>query len=147
MHDGFGFFGFFHFIWSLFWLFAFIWVIRFFARGMKHGRGWGGSWGGDGRQWGKRMWREFGQGMDGQDEAMATARERLAKSEITPEQFETIKKSLETKKPAPEHDHDWKGNWNNMSKGDNALNVARMRLAKGEISSEEYEMIRRTLEN
>jgi uncharacterized membrane protein len=145
MHDGFGFFGFFHFIWSLFWLFAFIWVIRFFARGMKHGRGWG-----DGRHWGKRMWSEFG-GMNphvGNDEAMATARERLAKSEITPEQFETIKKSLETKKPGSESEsHDWKNKWSNWSNNDAALNVARMRLAKGEISSEEYEMIRRALEN
>ncbi len=144
MHDGFGMFGFFHFIWSLFWLFAFIWVIRFFARGMKHGRGWGGA----GRQMGKRMWRDIGQGFAGQDEAINTARERLARSEITPEQFETIKKSLETKKAIPEqNEHDWKERWGNWSNNDNALNVARMRLAKGEISSEEYEMIRRALEN
>lgn len=143
MHDGFGMFGFFHFIWSLFWLFAFIWVIRFFARGMKHGRGWGG-----GRHWGKRMWSEFGQGIAGQDDAMATARERLAKSEITPEQFEIIKKSLETRKASTENnDHDLKERWGNWSNNDAALNVARMRLAKGEISSEEYEMIRRALEN
>ena len=146
MHDGFGMFGFFHFIWSLFWLFALIWVIRFFARGMKHGRGWGG-----GRQWGKRMWSEFGgmNGLSANDEAMATVRERLAKSEITPEQFETIKKSLETKKPSSESEsNDWKEKrWGNWSNNDAALNVARMRLAKGEISSEEYEMIRRALEN
>jgi uncharacterized membrane protein len=142
MHDGFGMFGFFHFLWSLFWLFAFIWVIRFFARGMKYSRGWG-----NGRGWGRKMWREFGQ-MGSQDEAMTTARERLAKSEITPEQFETIKQSLETKKASPDHDdHDWKERWGNWSNNDSALNVARLRLAKGEISSEEYEMIRRALEN
>jgi uncharacterized membrane protein len=142
MHDGFGFFGFFHFLWSLFWLFAFIWVIRFFARGMKHSRGWGNS-----RGWGRKMWQDFGQ-MGSQDQAMTTARERMAKSEITPEQFETIKKSLETKKVAPDHeDHDWKERFGNWSNNDSAMNVARMRLAKGEISSEEFEMIRRALEN
>ncbi len=142
MHDGFGMFGFFHFIWSLFWLFAFIWVIRFFARGMKHSRAWG-----NGRGWGRKMLTEFGHGM-GQDQAMTTARERLARSEITPEQFETIKKSLETRKATAENDeHDWKQRFGNWANNDSALNVARMRLAKGEISSEEFEMIRRALEN
>jgi uncharacterized membrane protein len=142
MHDGFGMFGFFHFIWSLFWLFAFVWVIRFFARGMKHSKGWSNS-----RGWGRKMWQDFGQ-MGNQDQAMSTARERLAKSEITPEQFETIKKSLETRKAASEHEeHDWKERIGNWANNDSALNVARMRLAKGEISSEEFEMIRRALEN
>jgi uncharacterized membrane protein len=142
MHDGFGMFGFFHFLWSLFWLFAFIWVIRFFARGMKYSKSWG-----HGRGWGRKMWHEFGQ-ISNHDQAMTVARERLARSEITPEQFETIKKSLETRKISPDHnEHDWKERFGNWSNNDSALGVARLRLAKGEISSEEYEMIRRALEN
>ena len=93
------------------------------------------------------MWTDFGQ-MGNQDQAMTVARERLARSEITPEQFETIKKSLETRKAAPDQtEHDWKERFGNWSNNDSALNVARMRLAKGEISSEEFEMIRRALEN
>ncbi|NJK43677.1 MAG: hypothetical protein HC933_04830 [Pleurocapsa sp. SU_196_0] len=131
-------------------------AIRFFKRARYAGtNGWGGRGWGGGWNPGRMM------GGFGRDEAMETARERLARSELTPEQFEDIKRGLQSNTNA-QHDsghhnaprggdwHDWKREWKDARRGwgrDNALETARMRLAKGEISSEEFEMIRRTLES
>jgi uncharacterized membrane protein len=131
-------------------------AIRFFRRARYAGMG--GGWGGRGGWNPQRMmgaWGGFGR-----DEAMETARERLAKSELTPEQFEEIKRGLGGNEARAGNDmaggnrgdwHDMKREWRDVKRGfsgkDNALETARLRLAKGEISAEEFEMIRRTLEN
>ena len=161
MHGlGFG-LGFLNFIGTiLFFVFIFM-LIKFFIKGRHyvghrgwHGRGdwnksdwkrgdWGrGSWN-RGAPW---MREDFWQGrkegspsegrdwQEHDDEAMNVARERLAGSEITPEQFETIKQGL-------------KVDMSDSSGGrfDKAVHLARLRFAKGEITSEEFEAVKKTL--
>ena len=61
-------------------------ALRFFRRGGRFaGHGWGGGRGG----WNPRGMMGGGN-WGGRDEALETARERLAKSELTPEQFEEL---------------------------------------------------------
>jgi uncharacterized membrane protein len=148
--------GFFKVIGWLIFLALIFGAVRFFRRarfaGMGSRHGWGrggwnpatvmGSWGGNAR-----------------DEAMETARERVARSELTPEQFEEMKRALKTEEvsrndmPGRDDWRDMKREWRDVKRGwnsgskDNALETARMRFAKGEISTEEFEMIRRALEN
>jgi uncharacterized membrane protein len=142
---GFG-FGFLNFIGTiLFFVFLFA-LLRMFLRGARYsgmGRGWGGPWMGGRHGWGGRGWGGMIGGWNGRDDALETARERLAKSEITPEQFEAIKKGLETRRQRDE-EQGLRG-W--MSSKDDALETARMRFARGEISAEEFEMIKKALEN
>jgi uncharacterized membrane protein len=147
MHGvGFG-LGFLNFIGTiLFFVFIFM-LIKFFARGARYApyRGWRGDW--RKSDWGKNapwMREEFWQHRsrpwhgdsesDTDDEAMSVARERLAKSEITPEQFETIRQGL-------------KVDMSDSSGGrfDKAVHLARLRFAKGEITSEEFEVVKKTL--
>jgi uncharacterized membrane protein len=165
MH-GFGFgLGFLNFIGTiLFFVFIFM-LIKFFVRGARYanyrgwdrgergGRGWNRSdWGrgdwGKGAPWmreefwqnrkgGPRPWHGDWHGdrdNDVDDEAMTIARERLAKSEITPEQFETIKQGL-------------KVDMSDASAGrfDKAVHLARVRFAKGEITPEEFEAVKKIL--
>lgn len=146
---GFG-FGFLNFIGTiLFFVFLFA-LLRLFFKGMRYSamgrgpRGWGGPWMGRGmgHGWGRHGWGGMIGGWNGRDDALETARERLARSEITPEQFETIKKGLETRRQ-----HEDEQPWRGWAGKDDALETARVRFARGEISAEEFEMIKRALEN
>ena len=125
-------------------------ALRFFKRARFAGQGWGGRGG-----WNPRG--AISSNWGGRDEALETARERLAKSELTPEQYEEIKRSLVQ---LPSNASEWRSSdgwqdmkreWRGMSRNwggkDNALETARVRLAKGEISTEEFEMIKRALES
>jgi uncharacterized membrane protein len=148
--------GFFKVIGWLIFLALIFGAIRFFRRARYAGvNGWNGRHG-----WGRGGWNPAAMmgswGGNGRDEAMETARERVARSELTPEQFEEMKRALKTEE-ASKNEYssrdDWRDmkremrrGWNGGSK-DNALETARMRFAKGEISTEEFEMIRRALEN
>jgi uncharacterized membrane protein len=144
---GFG-FGFLNFIGTILFFVLLFALLRMFLRGARYsgmGRGgWGGPWMGGRHGWGRHGWGGMMGGWNGRDDALETARERLAKSEITPEQFEAIKKGLETRRQRDE-DQSWRG-WMGGSK-DDALETARMRFARGEISAEEFEMIKKALEN
>ena len=152
-HDGFGpamgygfgpgllFFGFFKFLGFLLLLALIFFAIRMFTRGARYAGFGPGPWmGGRGRGRGPGNWGNW----FGRDDAMETARERLARSEITPEQFEAIRSGLEPKR----EQRDWDQRWD-AGRGwrrDDALELARMRFARGEISSEEFEMIRKALD-
>jgi uncharacterized membrane protein len=167
MHGlGFG-LGFLNLIGTILFFFFIFMVIKFFIRGSRyaghrgwHGRGdlgrndWkkgDGSTGGWNRSdWGRgapwmreEFWQQRREGFrpggrdwnsESDDEAMTVARERLAGSEITPEQFETIKGGL-------------KVDMSDSSRGrfDKAVHTARLRFAKGEITSEEFEAVKKTL--
>ncbi len=148
---GFG-FGFLNFIGTiLFFVFLFA-LLRMFLRGARYsgmGRGgWGGPWmargmGHGGRHGPGGMIGGMMGGWNGRDDALETARERLAKSEITPEQFEAVRKGLETRRQRDEE----QGLRRWMGGKDDALETARMRFARGEVSAEEFEMIKKALEN
>ncbi len=154
---GFG-FGFLNFIGTILFFVFLFGLLRMFFRGWRHagmgrggmgGNGWGGPWmaRGMGQGWGRHGWGGMMGGWNGRDDALETARERLARSEITPEQFETIKKGLETRRQREEN-QSWEQPWRGLMGGkDDALETARLRFAKGEISAEEFEMIKRALEN
>jgi putative membrane protein len=109
-------------------------------RALMGGRG--GPWGPRGR----RAWAAAGFGAP--DPALDAARERLARSEISPEQFEDIRAALRAGRAEPQpHEHmgpPWAamGRWGR----DGALETARLRLARGEVTPEEFEAIRRALE-
>jgi uncharacterized membrane protein len=116
------------------WVFFLIALIFGAIRWLKHGgRARAMAWSGGREQFrdmwrqGKHEWRNKWQ-TSGSDDALQTARVRLAKSEISPEQFEELKTQLEI-----------------ASESDPALKVARQRLASGEISLETFEMIKRAL--
>lgn len=114
-----------------------VFVVRSIVRGgWRNGRGpwhggtdWGAGWhGGPGRRWA---------GHDGPaiDEAMQTARERLAGGEIGPQEFETLKRGLGT------------GSAEEQPRRDSAVNRARVRFAKGELSLEEFEAVKKALQS
>ena len=122
--------GFFKVLW-----FVFLIALIFAAiRWLKHGgRTRAMAWGGreqfkDMWRQGKHEWRNKWQAQQGSDDALQTARVRLAKSELTPEQFEDLKQQLEI-----------------ASESDPALKIARQRLASGEISLETFQMIKNAL--
>jgi uncharacterized membrane protein len=143
---GFG-FGFLNFIGTILFFVLLFALARMFLRGARYsgmGRGgWGGPWMG-GRHGGRGWAQGMMGGWNGRDDALETARERLAKSEITPEQFEAVRKGLETRRQRDE-DQGVRG-WMGGGK-DDALETARMRFARGEISAEEFEMIKKALDN
>ncbi len=121
----------------LFIVFA-VWVFKFVVRGVRtSGRGpW--EWRGPGSHrrsfWGDHTGSDAGNF----DSAMKTARERLAKNEISPEEFETLKRGLkseETQESPP------------PPRGDSALATARMRFAQGEMSAEEFEAVKKALQS
>jgi uncharacterized membrane protein len=135
--------------------FAFIFMaIKFFVKGRHytHGHGDWGSWGpGSWKQGPPWMHGREGQGKErqgkegfhlwqnddsrpGSDEAIDVARERLAQSEISPEQFETIKQGLKVDMSDP-----------SAERFDKAVHLARLRFAKGDISAEEFEAVKKTL--
>ena len=71
------------------------------------------------------------------DEAMTTARERLANSELSTDEFEVIKEGLKASTYSdPE-------TWQRVN--DEAMKTARMRFAKGELTLEEFEAVVKAL--
>jgi uncharacterized membrane protein len=120
--------GFFKFLWFMFLIGAAIWLFRWF----KHSRRM--AWQGGGGNWNGKNWREAKETLRnswkswGGDDALATARVRLAKGELTPEQYQDLKTQLEI-----------------AGESDPALKIARQRLASGEIGAEEFAMIREAL--
>ncbi len=121
--------GFFKVLW-----FVFLIALIFAAiRWLKHGgRARAMAWGGreqfkDMWRQGKHEWRNKWQAQ-GSDDALQTARVRLAKSELSPEQFQDLKTQLEI-----------------SSESDPALKIARQRLASGEITLETFQMIKNAL--
>ncbi len=134
----------------LFWVAAF-WTVRFFIRGGFRGDyrsrlpKWRGEWSkgrGGGRPWENRS----GPG----DEAEKMMRERLAKGEISEDEYAKLKAHL----GSGNESNGGEGNHGSPRaesgplgwlKGDGALELARMRFAKGEIGADEFETIRRVL--
>ena len=125
---GFG-LGFLNFVGTILFFVAVIWAIKFLVRGgsFRGGRGRRhyGRWHGP---------RSYG---DRSSEADNVLRERLAKGEITQDEFDSLKA-----KAAPSEEDTGPMNW---FRGDRALETARLRLAKGEITPDEYDAIRRAL--
>lgn len=121
-------FGFFHFFGTiLFFVFLFL-AVKFFLRGGRYGgwRGWG--WRGGYHRWAG----------DGADEALRTARERLAKGQLSAEEFARINAGLRA-------DTAYTPPFESRRDRDSALGIARMRYAKGEITAEEFEAIEKAL--
>ena len=75
-----------------------------------------------------------------EDEAIAVARERFAKGEVTSEEFSVLKQGLGNEGSEITSNPRW-----GFSRHNRALSIARMRFAKGEISLEEFETIKRVL--
>lgn len=135
---GFG-LGFLNFIGTILFFVAVFWALRFFFRGglHKHRHGRYAKW----REWrGNRPW-------EGRtDEADRTLRERLARGEIKEDEYNRLKTQLNgngggsgAQGGRPE------GGPLGWLRGNDALEVARMRLARGEISADEFETLRRVL--
>lgn len=144
MYGGFGFgFMFLHLLGNLFFLALLIGAIMFFVRGGRFAGGRGpGNWNGWSRMRGTSWMNNFASRGWAHDGALEVARTRLAKSEITPEQYEELRKGLETREARERKQHDEPGFWQT----DSALETARMRFATGEITHEQFEVLRSTLE-
>ncbi len=130
----------------LFWV-AVFWAVKFFIRGGFRGgyRGrlpkWRGEWSGGrngGRPWENRS-----------DEAEKVMRERLAKGEISEDEYAKLKSHLGNSDDEGNGAHNGpsrpEGGPLGWLRGDGALELARMRFAKGEIGADEFETIRRVL--
>jgi uncharacterized membrane protein len=143
---GFG-FGLFHLLGNLFFLALLIGAVMFFVRGARFAGGRGsGNWGGwSGSMRGNSWMNNFA----ARDGALEIARTRLAKSEITPEQYEELRQGLEAREQAREQARAQateRGETGFSWRRDNALETARMRFATGEITHEQFEVLRSTLE-
>jgi uncharacterized membrane protein len=139
---GFGFgLMFLHLLGNLLFLALLIGAIMFFVRGSRFATGRGpGNWGGWSRSMRGNSWMNNFAARDG---ALEIARTRLAKSEITPEQYEELRQGLEAREAREREQHNEPGfSW----RRDDALETARMRFATGEITSEQFEAIRSKLE-
>ncbi|MEM7737983.1 MAG: SHOCT domain-containing protein [Deinococcota bacterium] len=118
-------------------------VLATLIRGIIHGRryrmgGWGG-WSNRGHQ----------QRTQGSDDALNTARERFAKGDISADEFASLKEDLagsQAEQTSPSRPVGMGfgpfGGWGR----ERALDIARMRLAKGEITAEEFATVKKTLE-
>jgi uncharacterized membrane protein len=131
---GFGFgLGFLNFLGTLVFFAA---MFMLFSALMRGGRaGWRGPWARRGHHGRKRHRR---------DEALELARERLARSEITADEFEAIRKGLNanpTHGYVPSSEATWP--WQH----DDALETVRLRFARGELSAEDFEVIKRALQS
>ncbi len=141
----------------LFWV-VLIWTIRFFVRGGFRGGRFDRSrfdrWRGDMKR--SDCGRRGGRGTS--DEADKLIRERLAKGEIGEDEYTRLKAKLgdanssgengssRTAEDGPRRNGGRpEGGPLSWLRGDNALETARLRLAKGEITPDEFETIRRVL--
>jgi uncharacterized membrane protein len=135
---GFG-LGFLNFVGTILFFVALFWAIKFLARGgfkgYKH-RGHYGKWRGHGRPW-----------EGGSDEAERVMKERFAKGEIGEDEYTRLKSTLGAQGASGTSGDSRRPEGNPLSwlKGDNALETARLRLAKGEITPDEFDTIRRVL--
>ena len=141
----------------LFWI-TVIWAIRFFVRGGFKGgrfdRGRYAKWRGYMKHSGGRGdWSRGGGRPREQDEADKLIRERLAKGEIGEDEYARLKAQLGgdngstngTSGNSSNGDGRPEGGPLSWLRGDNALETARLRLAKGDITPDEFETIRRVL--
>lgn len=159
MAFGFG-LGFLNFLGTVLFIIAVVWVIRRLVMGGRHwnrddgspgargwGRGWDGGWPGR-RPWGDRSASNGGAPWGGAsqasheaaataDDAIATARERLAGGEIDVETFQPIEKALT--------EDDAAGGVERWRTADRARATLRMRLARGEITPAEFATVRAAL--
>ena len=148
---GFG-LGFLNFIGTILFFVAVFWALRFFFRGgmHKYRHGNPGKWRDlRGRYSGPRPWESRTDG------AEQTLRERLAKGEIDQDEFNRLKAQLSGN--GGSNSSSGNANGGNVGgprpeggplgwlRGDNALEVARLRLARGEINADEFETLRRVL--
>lgn len=104
-----------------------VFAFKMFFRGMRYSKANGapGPW-----NWGPSHAHRH---HDHEDEAMKLAKERLAQSDISPEDFETLKSGLKASAPQPGY------------RQDSALATARMRFAQGELSQEEFDAVKKAL--
>jgi putative membrane protein len=104
-----------------------VWGFKMFFRGLRYSNGAGWMSGSCGPRYRVQH-----------DEAVETARQRLAQGDIDAEEFEAIKSGLKTEST-------WVQGWAPWGR-DRAIEVARMRFAKGEITFEEFEAVKKTLQ-
>lgn len=147
-HMGFG-LGFLNFIGTILFFVTVFWALKFFLRGGCRSRGrypkWRGEWR-RGSSSGPRPWER-------QDEADRVLRERLAKGEITEDEYARLKGQLGGNGGSSGGANSgtngsggrFEGGPLGWLRGDDALELARLRLARGEISTDEFETIRRVL--
>ncbi len=143
----------------LFWALL-IWTVRFFVRGGFRDGGFRRRYGGRYAKWRGEMTRgghgrgDWGRGRPPeQDEADKLLRERLAKGEISEDEYAQLKAKLgENGSPGGNANGGTNGNGGRFEggplswlRGDSALETARLRLAQGEITPDEFETIRRVL--
>ena len=157
---GFG-LGFLNFLGTILFFVIAIWFLRTFIFGRRrYGRGgpwsrFGGRYGGHGRGRSRGGWSRWDGDGGGEDEALKVARERFAGGKISAEEFSTIRSGLEAGSGGKSDERDdpsfpdfselgdrFGGGWGR----ERALNIARTRFAKGEISQEEFEAVKKTLE-
>jgi hypothetical protein len=144
-HMGFG-LGFLNFVGTILFFVAVFWALKFFLRGGCRSRGrypkwrseWRRGWPGGGRPW-----------ESGSDEADRVLRERLAKGEIGEDEYARLKGQLGRNGASTGGANGGGGRFESSPlgwlRGDDALELARLRLARGEISADEFETIRRVL--
>lgn len=148
-HMGFG-LGFLNFIGTILFFVTVFWALKFFLRGGCRSRGRHPKWRGEWRRgWpgGGRPWE------NGSGEADRVLRERLAKGEITEDEYARLKGQLGGNGGSSGGANSgtngssgrFEGNPLGWLRGDDALELARLRLARGEISADEFETIRRVL--
>jgi uncharacterized membrane protein len=129
MHGAAG-FGFFNPLGIILFLVVIVLLIRFFVKSRRYA-----AWQGAKGDWNRSApWVQAREVSEVTDKALSVARERLAKGDINPEQFKTIKQGLRVDvSNAP------------LGRHDTALQVARARFARGEITLEEFEAVKKTL--
>ena len=145
MGHGYGFgLGFLNFLGTILFFIAVVWFFRTFVLGRRgryrppFGRG--------------RGWSRWEGGSSGEDSALKMAKERFAGGKISAEEFETIRSGLGSdegdKRGGPSFpDLSNLGSLGSSWGRERALDIARTRFAKGEITQEEFETVKRTLEN
>lgn len=134
---GFG-LGFLNFLGTILFFVAVFWALRFFFRGglhkYRHGRT--TKW----REWkGSRPWESRS------DAAEQTLRERLARGEISQDEYSRLKTQLGGNGGDGNGGGRPEGGPLGWLRSDDALETARMRLARGEITADEFETLRRVL--
>jgi len=151
-HMGFG-LGFLNFVGTILFFVTVFWALKFFFRGGCRSRGrypkgrgeWRRGWPGRSRPW-----------ESGSDEADRVLRERLAKGEIGEDEYARLKGQLGGNGGSSSGSNSgsnssangggrFEGGPLSWLRGDDALELARLRLARGEISADEFEAIRRVL--